>query len=115
MVTEFVLRFDYGLIVPWITRMDSKGLQAIAGPDMVVLYTDAAVKARGMKHSGVFTVKAGETVSFVLAYARSFEEPPPPIDALKASRTLRMPGAGGRSVVATADLTQARFCAPSSL
>ena len=84
MVTEFVLRFDYGLIVPWITRMDSKGLQAIAGPDMVVLYTDAAVKARGMKHSGVFTVKAGETVSFVLAYARSFEEPPPPIDALKA-------------------------------
>ena len=84
MVTEFVLRFDYGLIVPWVTRMDGKGLQAIAGPDMVVVYTNASVKARGLKHAGVFTVRAGETVSFVLSYAKSFEQPPPPIDALQA-------------------------------
>ena len=26
MVTEFLLRFDYGLIVPWVTRMASQGL-----------------------------------------------------------------------------------------
>ena len=84
MMTEFLLRFDYGLIVPWIIRMDGHGLQATAGPDMVVLHTNASLKARGMKHAGVFTVRAGETVSFVLGYARSFEQPPPPIDALKA-------------------------------
>ncbi len=84
MGTEFLLRFDYGLIVPWIVRMDGHGLQATAGPDMVVLHTNASLKAHGMKHSAVFTVRTGETVSFVLSYARSFEQPPPPIDAFKA-------------------------------
>ncbi len=84
MVTEIILRFDYGLIVPWVTRFDGKGLQAIAGPDMVVLRTDASVKARGYKHQGVFTVRAGETVSFVLSYGQSFEPPPPSIDPLQA-------------------------------
>ncbi len=84
MVTDFVLRFDYGLIVPWVTRMDREGLQAIAGPDMVVLRTDASVKARGYKHCGVFKVRAGETVSFVMSYGKSSEPPPPPLDPLAA-------------------------------
>jgi GH15 family glucan-1,4-alpha-glucosidase len=83
MVTEFLLRFDYGLIVPWITRRDSEGLQATAGPDMVILHTNASIKARGLKHSAIFTVRAGETVSFVLSYARSFEQAPDPIDPLR--------------------------------
>ncbi len=84
MVTEFVLRFDYGLIVPWITRMDSEGLQGIAGPDMAVLRTDVPLEAEGLKHRGAFKVRAGETVSFVLSYGRSHEPPPPPIDPLQA-------------------------------
>jgi len=84
MVTEFLLRFDYGLIIPWVTRMDCKGLQATAGPDMVVLHTNASVMARGYKHCGVFTVRAGETASFVLSYGKSFEPPPPRIDPLQA-------------------------------
>ena len=53
---------------------------------MVVLHTNASLKACGMKHSGVFTVRAGETVSFVLGYAKSFEQPPPPIDASESAR-----------------------------
>ncbi len=84
METEFMLRFDYGLIVPWVTRMDGEGLQAAAGPDMVVLHTNASVTACGMKHCGAFTVRAGETVWFVLSYGKSFEPPPPPIDPLQA-------------------------------
>jgi GH15 family glucan-1,4-alpha-glucosidase len=84
MVTELMLRFDYGLIVPWITRMDGEGLQAIAGPDMVTLHSDASLQARGYKHCSVFTVRAGESVSFVLTYGRPYEPPPPPIDALQA-------------------------------
>ncbi len=83
MATELLLRFDYGLIVPWITRMDSEGLQAIAGPDMVVLHTHAPIKAAGYKHCGVFTVRAGETIPFVLSYGTPYEPPPPPIDPLK--------------------------------
>src|SRR5437588_1586126 len=35
---EFIVRFDYGASVPWVTRLaDGGGIRAIAGPDMVVL------------------------------------------------------------------------------
>src|ERR1700749_3023712 len=37
MRTELVLRFGYGAVVPWVTRMENGALRAIAGPDMVVL------------------------------------------------------------------------------
>ena len=39
MRTELVLRFDYGRTVPWVTRLPDGGLQAIAGPDLVVLHS----------------------------------------------------------------------------
>jgi GH15 family glucan-1,4-alpha-glucosidase len=39
MTTELVLRFGYGAIVPWVTRLDDGTLRAIAGPDMVLLRT----------------------------------------------------------------------------
>ena len=63
MATELVLRFDYGLIVPWITRIEG-GIKAVAGPGMAVLRTAAPIEAEGYKHRGTFTVEAGETVSF---------------------------------------------------
>src|SRR5260221_12750326 len=39
---EFILRFDYGTSVPWVTRLQEgskagSGIRCIAGPDMVVL------------------------------------------------------------------------------
>jgi hypothetical protein len=34
MSTELVLRFGYGAIVPWVTRLDDGTLRAVAGPDM---------------------------------------------------------------------------------
>ena len=46
MHTELVLRFGYGAIVPWVTRLDEHTLRAIAGPDMVVLRTPVALTAR---------------------------------------------------------------------
>ena len=39
MRTELILRFGYGAIVPWVTRLEDGALRAIAGPDMVVLRT----------------------------------------------------------------------------
>jgi GH15 family glucan-1,4-alpha-glucosidase len=84
MQTEFVLRFDYGLIVPWITRMDGNGLQAVAGPDKVVLRTCVPLEAKGYRHFGAFKVSAGETVSFVLSYGASFRPGPNPVDPLEA-------------------------------
>ena len=82
--TELVLRFDYGSIVPWVTRVDHTCIKAIAGPDMVVLRSDMEMKAVGLTHQGQFEVSAGETVSFVLSFASSFGPVPPPIDAMCA-------------------------------
>jgi GH15 family glucan-1,4-alpha-glucosidase len=84
MITEFVLRFDYGSIVPWITRLDGEGLKAIAGPDMAVLRTEVPLKPEGFRHRGEFTVRAGQTVSFVLTYGASFRRTPPAVRPLNA-------------------------------
>ncbi len=39
MRTELVIRFDYGSLTPWVSRLDDGSLRAIAGPDLVVLQT----------------------------------------------------------------------------
>lgn len=86
MATELTIRFNYGLIVPWITRLDGGGLKAVAGPSMVVLRTPAPLRPAGYEHRGTFSVAAGETVPFVLSYGRSYRRIPDPIDPLSALR-----------------------------
>ncbi|HEX7970101.1 MAG TPA: glycoside hydrolase family 15 protein [Stellaceae bacterium] len=80
MRTEFILRFDYGALVPWVTRMDETTLRAIAGPDMAVLRTPVPVRGVDMKTVGEFTVSAGERVPFVLTYSPSHGPVPDPVD-----------------------------------
>ncbi len=80
---ELALRFDYGRIVPWVERVDG-GLVAIAGPDMAVFRTSVEHRGEDMKTVSDFTIQEGESVSFVLTYGLSYEEPPHAIDALKA-------------------------------
>jgi GH15 family glucan-1,4-alpha-glucosidase len=73
---ELVLRFGYGAIVPWVSRLDDGALRAIAGPDMVALRTDVPVRGESLTTVADFTVSEGETRSFVLAYGPSHLEPP---------------------------------------
>jgi GH15 family glucan-1,4-alpha-glucosidase len=80
---ELALRFDYGRVVPWVTRVEG-GLLAIAGPDMAVLRTAVEHRSEDMKTVADFTVGQGESVSFVLTYGASHEPPPHPIDAERA-------------------------------
>ena len=84
MRTEFILRFDYGSLVPWVTRMEDGGLLAVSGPDMVVLRTPVRLRGKDFTTIGDFTVSAGQTVPFVLAYSASHLPPPAPVDAQKA-------------------------------
>jgi GH15 family glucan-1,4-alpha-glucosidase len=84
MSAELVLRFDYGAVVPWVTRLDACSLQAIAGPDMAVLYAEAPMEADGFRHRGEFTVAAGEQVAFSLRHGPSYLPVPPAIDAAEA-------------------------------
>src|SRR6516162_4507122 len=84
MDTKLVLRFGYGAIVPWVTRLDDGALRAIAGPDMVVLRTPVHLTGQNLTTVGKFTVGAGEAVPFVLTYENSHLPPPPPLDARSA-------------------------------
>jgi GH15 family glucan-1,4-alpha-glucosidase len=66
MRTELVLRFDYGALVPWVTRMDDGTLRVIAGPEMVVLRTTALLRGEELKTVGDFVLSEGQMVPFVL-------------------------------------------------
>jgi GH15 family glucan-1,4-alpha-glucosidase len=88
--SEFILRFGYGAIVPWVSRIDVDTLRAIAGPDMVVLRTAAGLRSEHFKTESHFTVQAGDRIPFVLSYAPSHEPLPPVVDPderLKATET----------------------------
>jgi GH15 family glucan-1,4-alpha-glucosidase len=84
MHTELILRFGYGAVVPWVSRVESGALRAIAGPDMVVLYTPVNLRGRDMTTVGEFTVSRGATIPFVMSYAQSHGPPPKQIDAADA-------------------------------
>ena len=84
MHTEFVLRFEYGSVVPWVERHPEGGISAIAGPEMVVLRTSASLHGEDLKTVGDFAVDAGETIPFVLSYGPSHLPPPRPIDPERA-------------------------------
>jgi GH15 family glucan-1,4-alpha-glucosidase len=87
MCMELVLRFGYGSIVPWVTRLPDRTLRAVAGPDMVLLTTPVDVHGENFKTVGEFTVSAGETVPFTLIYAPSHLAPPKPTDPNQALAT----------------------------
>jgi GH15 family glucan-1,4-alpha-glucosidase len=84
MQTELILRFGYGAVVPWVTRLESGATRAIAGPDMVVLRTPVHVKGKGMTTVGNFTISRGETIPLVLTYSRSYEPLPAATDPTAA-------------------------------
>ena len=77
---ELILRFSYGAIVPWVTRVDDVTLRGIAGPDMAVLRTPARMRGENFKTVGEITVAPGEEVPFVLSFARSHQDVPEPVD-----------------------------------
>jgi GH15 family glucan-1,4-alpha-glucosidase len=80
MHTELILRFGFGAVVPWVTRVENGALRAIAGPDMVVLHTPVHVRGKNMTTVGEFTISRGETIPFVLTYSRSHLPIPDPVD-----------------------------------
>ena len=82
---EFVIRFDYGLTVPWVTAHDHE-VRAIAGPNLVVLRSQCVkgdhVPFHGEDLSTVaeFSLKEGDESCFVLTYGASNEDQPPPVN-----------------------------------
>jgi GH15 family glucan-1,4-alpha-glucosidase len=86
MRVELVLRFGYGAVIPWVTRLDDETLSAIAGPDMVTMRTAVPLRGEGLKTVGDFTVTAGQRIPFVLTHCASHHPPPKPIEPDAALR-----------------------------
>src|SRR5256885_10324111 len=86
MAMELVLRFDYGSVIPWVSRLADGTWRAIAGPDMVVLHTPVRVKGKDFTTVAEFDVADGETIPFVLTYGASYKPPPDRIDPIESLR-----------------------------
>jgi GH15 family glucan-1,4-alpha-glucosidase len=82
---DLVLRFDYGRTIPWVERVDHH-MRAIAGPELVVLRTEAPLHGEDLTTVSDFEVREGESVCFVLSYGSSLAEDPAAFDAYDAYR-----------------------------
>lgn len=76
---ELVIRFGFGIDIPWVRRIDHS-LLAVAGQDMTVLRTPVETRGQDLTTVAEFVANAGETVPFVLTYGPSHLDPPEPID-----------------------------------
>ena len=99
--TEFVVRFNYGATVPWVNRLEDGTINAIAGPERLVLRTPVALHGEDLKTVGEFTVEAGQSVPFVLSYGASFQNPPPAINPSMRWNARKRSGVNGAIGVPT--------------
>jgi GH15 family glucan-1,4-alpha-glucosidase len=83
MQMELAVRFDYGSIVPW-TSMREGSVRSVGGPDALELWTPVETRHEGATTYADFTIRQGQRLSFVLAWFPSHEQPPAPINAVKA-------------------------------
>ena len=82
---DLSLRFEYGSVIPWVTRLNhGGGLRAIAGPDQVVLHSDIKLHGKAMTTVAAFTTEPGGRTRFVLTHAASHLAQPVPPDADRA-------------------------------
>jgi GH15 family glucan-1,4-alpha-glucosidase len=72
---ELIIRFDYGSVVPWVTRAED-GVRAIAGPDALHLRTPIGLRGEDLTTRADFTVNEGQRVGFDLTWSPSHEALP---------------------------------------
>jgi GH15 family glucan-1,4-alpha-glucosidase len=84
---EWVVRFRYGKVYPWISRRpdtpeigSAEMISAIAGPDMLVLRGSRLPHAVDGRHEDEFDVAAGERLTFSTTWFKSHRQVPPPLD-----------------------------------
>jgi GH15 family glucan-1,4-alpha-glucosidase len=81
---ELVIRFGFGVDIPWVKRTDDGALLAISGQDMTVLRTPVEVRGEDLTTVSDFEVNEGQTIPFVLTYGPSHLPVPEPIDPAQA-------------------------------
>jgi GH15 family glucan-1,4-alpha-glucosidase len=83
---EWVVRFDYGKVRPWVTRhregpdADGEAIVAVAGPDKLVLRGPRLPVAVDGRHADEFDVHEGEVLTFVTTWVPSWVGVPAPTE-----------------------------------
>ena len=62
MRAELVVRFDYGITVPWVSRVEDGAISLVAGAHMLLLRTAVPLRGKSMKTVGSFSVRRGQRV-----------------------------------------------------
>ena len=80
---QLILRFEYGLVVPWVQRVPD-GIVAQAGPHAVHLTTPVDLRGEQLTTVAEFTLAEGASEGFALSWFPSYERPPRAEDARSA-------------------------------
>ena len=79
---EWIVRFGYGKVVPWVSRgtgpggEDDQVLTAVAGPDLLVLRGDRLPRPEDGSHVDEFDVAAGDRLTFSTTWLESHLDVP---------------------------------------
>jgi GH15 family glucan-1,4-alpha-glucosidase len=84
---DLVMRFDFGLAVPWVTQERPGMLVAISGPNRLTLNASVPLRGEGWRTVADFDIGAGQTVSFELTYTDSIDPEPSKGDTASLLRT----------------------------
>jgi len=79
---ELVVRFGYGSLLPWVTRLEDGRLRIVAGPDQLLLDTPVETHGEDFATIAEFDIHAGETMPFTLSWRLSHLPMPERIDAV---------------------------------
>lgn len=63
------MRFDYGAVIPWVSREDDGRLEFIAGPVRLLLDTTLPLRGVDFRTVGEFNIKEKDEVCFTLSRA----------------------------------------------
>jgi GH15 family glucan-1,4-alpha-glucosidase len=80
---DLTIRFDYGHLVPWVTRPSGK-LGAVGGPDALTLATPVELRGENLSTVAEFAVSKGDRVPFVLTWHPSHRPAPHDVEAEQA-------------------------------
>ncbi|MBV8818573.1 MAG: glycoside hydrolase family 15 protein, partial [Acidobacteriaceae bacterium] len=81
---ELVIRFEYGTVVPWVTRIEDGRLRAVAGPDQIIIASPVETRGEDFKTLASFEVAEGDNLPFAITWTSSFSPVPAPFDPMQA-------------------------------
>ena len=73
---ELVARFEYGDVVPWVTKDPFGRVRVTAGPNTLSLKTTVPTYGEDLRTKADFEIKQGESVPFLLSWTPSHQNSP---------------------------------------